>query len=99
MRMDPQRSAARARQFFEDYTKDLTASDLQRLFTDSGRSICEWIREQRLLMCDEELRKKNAQLTISEVAYNWGFADGKMCELTESFDTELVTAALQLPRQ
>ena len=48
---------------------------LQRLFTDSGRSICEWIREQRLLMCDEELRKKNSQLTISEIAYNWGFSD------------------------
>lgn len=37
MRMDPQRSAARARQFFEDYTKDLTASDLQRLFTRDAR--------------------------------------------------------------
>ncbi|MBB4291796.1 AraC-like DNA-binding protein [Rhizobium leguminosarum] len=48
---------------------------LQRLFTDSGRSICEWIREQRLLMCDEELRKKSSQLTISEIAYNWGFSD------------------------
>ena len=35
--MDPQRSAARARQFFEVYTKDLTASDLQRLFTRDAR--------------------------------------------------------------
>jgi sigma-B regulation protein RsbU (phosphoserine phosphatase) len=35
--MDPQRSAARARQLFEVYTKDLTASDLQRLFTRDAR--------------------------------------------------------------
>lgn len=37
MRMKPQRSAARARQFFENYTRDLTASDLQRLFTRDAR--------------------------------------------------------------
>jgi AraC-like DNA-binding protein len=48
---------------------------LQRLFADSGRSMCEWVREQRLLMCDEELRKINAPQTISEIAYRWGFAD------------------------
>jgi AraC-like DNA-binding protein len=48
---------------------------LQRLFTDSGRSIYEWIREQRLLMCDEELRRSGSQASISEVAYRWGFAD------------------------
>lgn len=48
---------------------------LQRLFTDSGRSIYEWIREQRLLMCDEELRKANTPHSISEIAYRWGFAD------------------------
>ena len=35
--MDPQRSAARARELFEVYTKDLTASDLQRLFTRDTR--------------------------------------------------------------
>jgi AraC-like DNA-binding protein len=48
---------------------------LQRLFTDSGRSIYEWIREQRLLMCDEELRKGSMHYSISEIAYRWGFAD------------------------
>ena len=48
---------------------------LQRLFTDSNRSISEWIREQRLLMCDEELRRANSPHTISEIAYRWGFAD------------------------
>ena len=31
--MNPHRSAARARQFFEVYTQDLTTSDLERLFT------------------------------------------------------------------
>jgi serine phosphatase RsbU (regulator of sigma subunit) len=35
--MNPQRSAARARELFEVYTKDLTASDLQRLFTRDAR--------------------------------------------------------------
>jgi phosphoserine phosphatase RsbU/P len=35
--MDPRRSTARAREFFEVYTKDLTAGDLQRLFTRDTR--------------------------------------------------------------
>jgi sigma-B regulation protein RsbU (phosphoserine phosphatase) len=35
--MDPRRTSARARQFLEAYTKDLTASDLQRLFTRDAR--------------------------------------------------------------
>ena len=35
--MDPRRTSARARQFLEVYTKDLTASDLQRLFTRDAR--------------------------------------------------------------
>ena len=48
---------------------------LQQLFTDTGRSVCEWVREQRLLMCDEELRKPSSRLSISEIAYCWGFAD------------------------
>ncbi|RFC68941.1 MULTISPECIES: helix-turn-helix domain-containing protein [Mesorhizobium] len=48
---------------------------LQRLFTDSGRSIYEWIREQRLLMCDEELRRNRSPQSIAEIAYRWGFSD------------------------
>jgi phosphoserine phosphatase RsbU/P len=35
--MDPQRTAARTREFFHVYTKDLTAGDLQRLFTRDTR--------------------------------------------------------------
>jgi sigma-B regulation protein RsbU (phosphoserine phosphatase) len=35
--MDPKRSAARTRELFEVYTKDLTRSDLQRLFTRDAR--------------------------------------------------------------
>src|ERR1044072_9519253 len=31
---------------------------LQQLFTDNGRSVCDWIREQRLIRCEEELRKQ-----------------------------------------
>lgn len=48
---------------------------LQQLFTGTGRSVCDWVREQRLLMCDEELRKASSRLSISEIAYRWGFAD------------------------
>jgi AraC-like DNA-binding protein len=48
---------------------------LQQLFTDTGRSVCDWVREQRLIMCGEELRKPNSRLSISEIAYRWGFAD------------------------
>jgi AraC-like DNA-binding protein len=48
---------------------------LQQLFTDTGRSVCDWVREQRLIMCDEELRRPNSRHSISEIAYRWGFAD------------------------
>ena len=36
-RMAPQRSAARAREFFDVYTKDLKTGDLQRLFTRDAK--------------------------------------------------------------
>ena len=48
---------------------------LQQLFTDNDRSVCDWIREQRLIRCEEELRKPSSRLSISEIAYRWGFAD------------------------
>ncbi len=48
---------------------------LQQLFTDTGRSVCDWVREQRLIMCDEELRRPSSRQSISEIAYRWGFAD------------------------
>lgn len=48
---------------------------LHRLFETLGTTVCEWIRTQRLLMCDEALRDPACRHSISEIAYRWGFSD------------------------
>jgi AraC-like DNA-binding protein len=47
---------------------------LQRLFAETGLSITEHIREQRLARCHEDLIASRHD-QISTVAYRWGFTD------------------------
>lgn len=44
---------------------------LHQLFSQSGGSVSQWIRELRLQACDRELR----DLYRHEIAYRWGFSD------------------------
>ncbi len=48
---------------------------LHQLFESQERTVCGWIRHQRLLMCDEALRNLADRRSITEIAYQWGFGD------------------------
>ena len=48
---------------------------LHQIFEGEGITVCAHIRNQRLLMCDALLRDPNCRKSISEIAYQWGFAD------------------------
>ncbi len=48
---------------------------LHQIFEGEGITVCAYIRNQRLLMCDAMLRDPNCRKSISEIAYQWGFGD------------------------
>ncbi len=48
---------------------------LHQLFEDQAATVCGFVRDQRLLMCDAALRNPACNKTISAVAYEWGFND------------------------
>lgn len=49
---------------------------LHLLFEDSGATVAEWIRRQRIERCKRELRHPGAaHRTITEIAFEWGFSD------------------------
>ena len=53
----------------------ISVRTLHNLFETQGTSVCAWMREQRLLMCEEALRDPSCRRSISEIAYQWGFGD------------------------
>jgi AraC-like DNA-binding protein len=53
----------------------ISTSYLHQLFRNRERSIGQWIREQRLIACDRDLRDPCRREGIAEVAYRWGFND------------------------
>ncbi|TCT10551.1 AraC-like DNA-binding protein [Tepidamorphus gemmatus] len=48
---------------------------LHQLFENQGATVSEWVRRQRLMMCDEALSDPNCRQSISDLAYQWGFSD------------------------
>src|SRR5262249_14116098 len=48
---------------------------LHQIFEREGVTVCAYIRNERLLMCDALLRDPNCRKSISEIAYQWGFGD------------------------
>ncbi|MCP3370622.1 helix-turn-helix domain-containing protein [Bradyrhizobium cajani] len=48
---------------------------LHQIFEGEGMTVCAYIRNQRLSMCDALLRDPNCRKSISEIAYQGGFAD------------------------
>jgi AraC-like DNA-binding protein len=48
---------------------------LHRLFEAEGTTVCEFIRNERLLACDAMLRDPRCRKRISEIAYAMGFCD------------------------
>jgi AraC-like DNA-binding protein len=48
---------------------------LHQIFEGEGITVCAYIRNQRLLAADAMLRDRSCRKSISEIAYQWGFAD------------------------
>jgi AraC-like DNA-binding protein len=57
-------------------THGISTRYLHKLFNASGQSVCEWIRERRLVTCYLDLCNPSfANLTITEIALRRGFND------------------------
>ena len=48
---------------------------LHQVFSGSGKSVGQWIRELRLQACEQQLRNVRRKESIAEIAYQWGFGD------------------------
>jgi AraC-like DNA-binding protein len=48
---------------------------LHQVFSSSGMSVSQWIRELRLQACEQQLRNPRRKESIAEIAYQWGFGD------------------------
>ncbi len=48
---------------------------LHQVFSSSGKSVSQWIRELRLGVCEQQLRVSHRKESIAEIAYQWGFGD------------------------
>jgi AraC-like DNA-binding protein len=48
---------------------------LHELFRDTNQTIGQWIRDQRLEACHAKLRDPANRLTVTEIAYRFGFND------------------------
>ena len=48
---------------------------LHELFRDTGQTIGNWLREQRLAACRATLEDPSNSQTAAEIAYRWGFSD------------------------
>jgi AraC-like DNA-binding protein len=48
---------------------------LHELFRDTNQTLGQWIRDQRLNACRQDLRDPANHQTIAEIAYRWGFSD------------------------
>ena len=80
----------RSRLSNQDLTPELIAAEcgistsyLHQLFRSSGTSVGQWMRELRLVACDNALRSNPSRRDgIAEIAYRWGFTNhAKFCRL------------------
>lgn len=57
-------------------TSGISIRTLHRLFSLSGTTVCDWLRDVRLERCWNELADPRAlNMTVAEVAFTWGFSD------------------------
>jgi AraC-like DNA-binding protein len=80
--IEPARRLARCNLSRGDLDPDLIASAcgistryLHELFRDTKQTIGQWIRDQRLDACHAQLRDPANRLTVTEIAYRFGFSD------------------------
>ncbi|WP_315727946.1 MULTISPECIES: helix-turn-helix domain-containing protein [unclassified Bradyrhizobium] len=48
---------------------------LHQIFEAEGITVCSYIRNQRLAMCDAMLRDPACRKSLAEIAYHWGYGD------------------------
>lgn len=65
-RLDPERIARAC---------GISTRYLHELFKDTGDTVRNWVRHQRLAACREALADPNNNQTAAEIAYSWGFSD------------------------
>ena len=53
----------------------ISARYLHQIFSNSSKSVSQWIRELRLQACEQQLRNSRRKESIAEIAYQWGFGD------------------------
>jgi AraC-like DNA-binding protein len=58
---------------------------LHELFRDTNQTVGSWVRDQRLEACRETLADPANAMTVSEIAYRWGFGDH--AQFSRSFKT------------
>lgn len=49
---------------------------LHLVFANREETVAGWIRERRLLRCREEIELARRGMSLTEIAYCWGFSDG-----------------------
>lgn len=78
----------RCQQYIRQHLKDATLSPqqiaaacgispryLHSLFRVTGRTVSQWLREQRLQACHDSLTGAVVVKSIAQIAYEWGFSD------------------------
>ena len=70
---------------------------LHQVFSGSGKSIGQWIRELRLQACEQQLRNPRRRESIAEIAYQWGFGD--QAQFSRHFRTYFGCTARQMRNQ
>lgn len=49
---------------------------LHRIFAETGRTACEWLRNERLTRCYNDLRDERFERhSVTDIAFRWGFND------------------------
>ncbi len=48
---------------------------IYRLFAEQGHTVAGWIRSRRLERCRAELANSHDRITVTEIAFRWGFND------------------------
>ena len=67
---------------------------LHQVFSGSGKSVGQWVRELRLQACEQQLRNLRRKESIAEIAYQWGFGD--QAQFSRHFRTYFGCTARQM---
>jgi len=59
---------------------------LHKLFSDTGYTVCEWVRVHRLDAAHRDIEASPEGINIGEIAYRWGFSDhSQFCRMFRQY--------------